>query len=329
MRILEIKPTTLHIIFAILFIIPFQAVLFFPLTFETLEQFREPPADIIQTDLILLIGFILLPIIYSIYISLILTPKRIVNPLYIQIGAFFIFSWAVINNALTESAMITSQTFANLFIGLFFVAMYIGLIGFIQYIFVWWVIGLNYESSNQCSYLINCPPKKVMKILGKEFKRIQRFGREKVLNERTDNPIVTLKCEDNNRNSVIIGFGSYNDDENKCILATVTYHKRFSCIKKSLRANAMCESIIAYIEKKLRKENVKFSVDKLDKVDDLVSISTFSLIENIIKSKFEILTYFYRKLSNFFRIAIFLTISFMILTFGAYYFRIITVDRIK
>ncbi len=325
MRIVDVlrKPTTLHVIFAILFIIPFQTILFFPFTLETLDLLREPPTDIIQTEPILLVGYIILPIIYCIIVSLFLKPKTLVNPIHIQIGAYFISSVIIINGLLANTEF-TSELFINLFGVLVFISMYILMIALIQFFIVWWVIGLNYDGSTRQSFVINGSPNEIMKILGKDFLRIRNFNKPKPYGN-PDNPIIFTKCNEL-KHFVIVAFGAYQNSNNKCVLSTVAFHRGVSWVSESPRANAISDSIISYVKVKLQEKNTKYKITKLDKVDDFVSSTAFSFIEAITQPKIYIILEFFEKISSFFRYAIYLTIGAFLIFSIACLFGFIIID---
>ncbi len=244
MRLIEkiSELSSLKILFAVLFLIPIQAILFFPFIIESLDIFLYPLTDLVQIDQILLVGYLVLPIIYCIFISLLLNPKRLVNPMYIQIGAFLQFSFFYINNYL-EKQPFTTNSLLNLFGGISLVGMYTILISLLQFVIVRWVVALNYKNCDRKSFIINKPPTEVRKLLGKNFLATKHF-KPMVLYEKTNNPIIMLKSVDSVGNTIIIAFGSQYNVKNKCILATVAFHKGFSWISNSFIASTVRDSIV-------------------------------------------------------------------------------------
>ena len=302
MRIIEIlrKGSTLHLSFATIFIIPFQTYLLIPFSIESLNALQTHPLNLFQNNLILFIEFFSLPIIYCIIISLLFQPKRLVSPINIQIGSFALFSIFVINSYLDS----TQKNYENLFIVMSLIAIYIMTIGFIQFFIVRWVIGLNYNDSDRRAFTINGSPKEIVHILGKNFKFSRNFKAEK---KEGDNPIWIFTCFDNLRNTVIVAFGSFQNNKNKCVLAIVAYRKTMSWISKSQIATNMSVSIKNDIEYRLKEANKKYIIFPLKKVDDFVSSEAFCKIELETMTKFEVIIDFFRKIPTNFRRAIYIT----------------------
>lgn len=164
---------------------------------------------------------------------------------------------------------------------------------------------MNYDTSDRRSFIINLPPKEVVKILGKEFKKSRNFIVKK---EGTDEPIWILKCHDNFRNFVIIAIGTYYKNKNQCILSTVAFRKDITWISKSETATAMNSSIIFDIKSRITEINSKVKFTPLDKLDDFVSVKAFGYIQSETQSKINILYGFFQRITPFFRRAIFITI---------------------
>ncbi len=320
MRLIEKlkKGSTIELFFVTILIIPFQTALLFPFTIDFLSVLQEKPMTLFHNNPMLLIGFILLPIIYCIITSLLFQPKRLVSPLNIQIGTFVIFTFMFIYRYLDVPSTSLVLSFEDLFLNLTVIAIVIFEIGMVQFFIVWWVIGLNYDSSDRLSFIINSPPKEITKILGKKFLKTNNFTQERKY-EKTNNPTLILKCRDTFRNSIIMAFGSLQGNEDKCILATVAYHKGTSWISKSEIATERRNSIINDVKARLQQSNPNITIYPLDKVDDIVSVTTFSYIESMTNSKIEILAGFFHRITLFFKIAIFITVvMFIVLTTACY-----------
>jgi len=315
---------TLTLFFATIIIIPIQTALLIPFSVQALSALRDEPLILFQNSLIILIGYILLPIIYCITISLLFKPKRIVSPMNIQIGTYVLFSIIFIYSYLEHS--MTELEFEGVFFSLFIIFIFIMSIAFIQFFFVRWVIGLNLDETDRKSFLINAPSKDIIKILGNEFLFSRPFIKQKEC-QTTDKPIWILRHRDNLNNYAIIAFGSQKDDENKCILATVAFHMGMSWVAKSDKASAICESIVNDINIRLKKTNNKITIIPLKKIDDIVSVMAFSFVDSATCSKIYIIRGFFRSISRFFRRAIIATIgAFTILT-GACYFGYLSSDN--
>jgi hypothetical protein len=322
MRLIEKirEPSSLKILFAVLFLIPFQAILFFPFTIESLDIFFYPVTNLVQIDQILLVGYLVLPIIYCIFISLILNPKRLVNPMYIQIGAFFQFSFFYINNYL-EKQPFTTNSLVNLFGGISLVGMYTILISLLQFMIVWWVVALNYKNCDRKSFIINKPPTEVRKLLGKNFLATKHFRKPILLYEKTDNPIIMLKSVDSVGNTIIIAFGSQYNVKNKCILATVAFHKGISWVSNSFRASTVRDSIVNDIKIRLKEKDSRITVSDIENTDDVVSRSVFSQIEVEITSKIVVFLSFLRNMSLYFKMAVLLTLIWITIINYAFFIK--------
>jgi len=311
------KPSTIHLFFATIFLIPFQTALLYPFTIDSLSVLQDNPESLFHYNPVVIVVYLLLPIIYCIILSLLFVPKKIVNPLHIQVGAFALYSTFLINYYLNNYS--NPETFQNIFGILVIIAMYIIMIGFFQFISVRWVVGLIYEGCDRKTFIINGSPKEIMKNLGKEFLRTRNFKKPMTKLEKTDNPITILRYEDASRNNITFAFGSLQEVKNKCILSTVAFHKSISLISKSLTATAIRDAIIRDIKGRLEETNSKFKISSFDKVDNSVSEIAFSFIESISKSKIEIVTEFFRKMPSFYRWLIYLTsIIILVLTVVCY-----------
>ena len=166
---------------------------------------------------------------------------------------------------------------------------------------------------------INNSAENVKKILGKDFLRTRRFSKLKLGYENKNNPIAVLKCDDNFRNYVLVAFGSLYNHKEKCVLSTIAFRKDISCISKSLDATAIRDAIVNDITERLKIVNPKFTITLLKKTDDIVSVTAHSYIQSVTQSKIGILLGFLRRITPFFRRAIYITVFiFIILSIACY-----------
>ncbi len=232
MRLIEkLKvPSTLNLFFATILIVPLQIVLLIPISLETLSTIREEPSYLFQNNPMIIFIFLLLPIIYCIVISLFFQPKRLVSPINIQILTSVLFAQIVLNSIM--DAELTLDIFINIFGNLIFIFIILIEIGLFQFLCVRLVIGLNYKDSVRKSYIINLSPKDVINILkDSNFHKSRKFKILKI-NKNTNNPLLILRFNDF-KEHIIIAFGNYRNEKNKCVLAIAAFHKDLSWISKS------------------------------------------------------------------------------------------------
>ena len=302
------EQSTVALFFATILLIPFQFMLFATALTETAISTVLTERQVVFPDTIpLIITYLLLPIVYCIVVSQLFHPKRLVSPINIQIGTITVFSIVIIYLALNNPLLISPQGFENLFTSVFFLDVFMGMIGFIQFIIVRWVIGLNFDSIERVSYSVNGSVRDILAILGNDFLIAHDFSRKKD-KQNVENPIWVLKCRDPYGNSVILTIGKHNSDNDKTIIASTSYRTSLYGISKSQAATAMRTSIINDAEMRLNRSKLKLTLTPIENVDDRVSTNAYVHSLAATRSKTEITVEFLRNIPRYYLYAIIITI---------------------
>jgi hypothetical protein len=291
--------SSVGLFFATIVLVPFQVLLFATVIVENLFPLQSSVMILFPDNRLILAAYILMPIIYCTIASLLFHPKRIVSPLNVQIGTIVVFMSIMIYNALSAVPMPNASTFIGNLIGsLLFVSVISIAVGLIQLKFVRWVIGLNLDSMDRATFLINGKPKDMLKILGDDFLSGSGLSRRKD-DPKAQKPIWILKWSDTYGNLVIFAISSQTDHDDKSILATIAFKTGQYGVSKSKRASDRRDSIINDIAARLMKSDPTLSITPVDRLDDPVSLvaQDHALVPTL--SKIEITEKFFRRIPRY------------------------------
>lgn len=302
--------STIYLFFATILIIPFQ-VLLLGIAFVGSYNAIVSGFLITSESYYYLVAYFVLTIIYSIFASLLFQPKRIVSPINIQIGTIVIVSLFIVYQQLTAMFFVTTEQ-EIAFIGalaliVFFISAFLIMAGFVQFLVVRWVIGLNFDNVERTSYIANLAPKQILEALGDGFLDVWDFNRRKD-NPRAKNPIWVLKCHDLYGNSIVLTIGTQTGKANESILATVAYRRSAYEISTSESASNMQKSIINDIKERLYQFDAKSVVSRIEKTDDPVSFKAYSHALSVTRSKTESTREFLKSIPRYYLYAISITI---------------------
>jgi hypothetical protein len=255
----------------------------------------------IPTDLLLLFGFIIAPIIYCSFASIALDPKTRVNPIAVQLGTIALVIIMTLVNLSGGHVPLNVQFVGVLSFLVMFSASFIALVGIFQNIVVGWVIRLNFEDFDSVSYLIPMKPKEILHKLGASFLDQWSFSRECDMGE------IWVLESDNKDRCVLLEIGETPDNENKSVLATIAYEKSGDWIVRSKIASDVRNTIIKDIEERL---NLKFR-DNLIDLDNPVSRLADSNVKNLTRSRIEVTWKFFKNISKLFKVMVSLTIALL------------------
>lgn len=257
----------------------------------------------IPTDLWLLLGFIFIPIVYCSFASILIHPKSMVSPILVQVGTIaLVIIFTVMNLSLGVGILTVQRTVA--LIGLLAFSMaFVILIGFFQWIVVYWVVRMVYEDSDRVSYIIDMKPKVLLHKLGDAFLDVWIFTRECDVGE-----FWVLERSDSNYRCLLLEVGAHPDDENKCVLATIAYEIIGSFIVKSDSASSIRDTVIDDIVKRI---GVDFRKNTTD-LNDSVSKLAFVNVESYGRSRIEVTWAFLRKLPKLFKAMLGLTLTLLL-----------------
>ena len=313
----------IYLFFATILIIPFQVWI---LGSALIGSYNPAINNFVLTSQTYpyLAGYFTLTIIYCTIMSLLFHPKQIVSPVNIQIGTSFIVSLFLIYNQLATFGTFPIEQQTNFLLGLililFFACSLLIMAGFIQFIIVRWVIGLNFDSVERVSFTVNKNPKKVLEILGDGFLDVWEFSRKKDNPKAKTNPIWILKCHDLYGNSIVLTIGTPTGKTEESILAFVAYHRSAYAISKSESASNMQKSIINDIKERLTQFDSNSEVKPSDKTDDPISIRAYNHALTVTRSKTEDIREFLKRTPRYYLYAIAVTIAIILVSTGAYGF---------
>ena len=213
---LEKESSTIGLVILTFLLISIQIIFFIPNLIQPIV-FEENNAKIfLPTTPILIIIYFILPIIYCTIISILFKPKRILSPIYVQIGTiafllFLIIFKVTISTNIQYPENLLSILISTIFLNMFF-AVYIG---FFQLLVIKWVVGLNFDSVDQKTYKIEgVSLDKLIEFLEKKFFNIWSFNKNK-----KDKIYIFTRKDNRRKTSIIISIGSQDDDKNKLIFA--------------------------------------------------------------------------------------------------------------
>lgn len=298
------KPISIGLIILTLLAIAVEPILFLPAITNARQIFLfQGQAELfVPTDLLSLIAFIILPIIYCSFASILLRPKTMVNPVIVQTGAFAVVIILILVNLSYTQTVLTTQFVAILALLIAFSAAFVIVIGFFQWLIVYWVIRMGYEDSDRVSYIIDMKPKEFLHKLGNSFLDDWTFSRECDVGE-----FWVLERDDNNR-CLLLEVGANPKDDKQSILATVAYEIIGTFIVKSDSANRIRDIILNDIEKRI---GVSFRNNTAD-LDDPVSRLAFINVENLARSRIEVTWAFLRNLPRLFKVMLGLTVALLL-----------------
>ena len=308
---------TISMFFATILIIPFQTLLFIPVSMDSLSALENSEMSLFPESQFVMVIYVLLPIFYCIIVSLFFHPKRLISPINVQIGTVIVYSTIVIYHSSTLVDL-TFTTYLNLFGSIFILASIAIMIGIFQFIIVRWVVGLNLDSVDRSSYIINGKLKDIMKALDGDFISVWGLSRRKE-NPKAKKPIWILKRKDIFNNHIIIAIGSHPENEEKCILATTSFHLSNLGISKTEKSSARRDSILNDIECRLKKTGLQLSIIPITEINDTISYRAYAHAIKVTNSKIDIVKGFFKNLPKYYKWAIIITILiFVIITVGCY-----------
>jgi hypothetical protein len=297
------------LLFATVLVIPFQVLILFTAIFASID-FQNNTANLAPNGIPFLVGYFVLTIVYCAGSSLVFHPKRIVSPINVQVGTAFVLSAILIINMLdTTKPTTTSQALTligNLSGILIVLALFLVAVGFVQFLIVRWVVGLNFDSIDRASFTVKMSPEDFLRTVGDILHDVWEFNRRKDNPKAKTNIIWVLKTRDPYGNSVVLTVGSVLGNNNKSVLVTVAYHASSLGVSKSKTASEMRNSIINDIKERLM-DSKRLTLTPTD-IDDHVSVKARNHALAITRSKIEITREFFQSISRYYLYALIATV---------------------
>jgi len=296
--------TTLGLVFASIFLSSVIAVLYLP---QLIDSSAENPSLIIfPYPFPLLILYLLIPVVYCASISMLFRPKRIISPIYIQVGAFSFMVFGLILKY-SSSGVIDVVSLIGSIILLGFIGIPFAIeIGFFQLQIVRWLVGLNLESVDKKSFVIHdISPKDVKGGLGEEFFDFWHFR------IKEEDELIRMTYKNNTKLSTILLLCKDPNDASSTILTILSFKIDTYAIIKTKKATELGEVIINDIKCKLE-VNKKKKLEELKKIPDMISKKTLKEIDQFTDSKIGDAREFLRDIPLFYKIAIIFSIAAII-----------------
>lgn len=308
------KDSSITLFMATLLLVAIEAVFFIPSILNAGIAFQNPSQSrlLLPSDLASLLLWIIIPMIYCSIVSIMIRPKRMVNPIHVQIILISIVVLLSIGNIVTTGGSVAAELvsitgFSMIAAFSVFTAI---IMGVLEWLVVNWVIRMNYEGCNRVSFVVNMNTKDILHKLGRSFLDTWTFrGRRDIgdmwLLERNDND----RC-------LLIEVGPHPKDGTKSILATVAYEIQHDWIVESKEASDLREIILDNTEKKL---GIEFSDNQSD-LDDVVSRLALTNVKDKAQSRIEVTWRLLRKLHRVYQISLVLTTILLFALSIAYFY---------
>jgi hypothetical protein len=271
--------STLWLIVTTIFWVPFQAILFTPISLDALLKISnsEPYSDVFSYNPWVFLAYMSLPIVYCSIASLVLfKPKRMVPPLHIQLLAFFLFCSMLIVSSFSKMPLNSSSILATLILFAIFAFLAIGT-GLFQQIFVRLVIGLDYfeTSINRATgaFSINADFNTVKTSVLNDiaFTSVHKF--KKIIDaENACLYKIVLSQKGSSKKSLVVSLTPDPLESGKSLLSLVGYEQTFDCVQGLEDANYWIENIRKEISYKLFDINVVYDIEA---VKDTENHATF------------------------------------------------------
>jgi hypothetical protein len=298
--------STIGLMVATIFIISLQVTALIPLIAYPLEQFSNPNQVLLPTNITYIVAYFLAPLVYYVGVSLLLNPKRIVSPFYAQIGTIGILTMMLTYRVATTISA-TDQLLQNLVNTIVVLTLLFGEAGYFQLQFVRWIVGLNYDSVDRASFLVEGMSfDSVKDALGKSFIDLYGFGKP----NQEGNVWILSKYGVRSKWSLILVIGQQPGIPDNSIIATAAFQRGICAIVKTKQASSSRNEIVNNIKGKLGSINPKIQLIPIpdDQLDDDASILAHSKAKEITISKLGIVAETARAISLFYKVLIALTL---------------------
>lgn len=188
--------------------------------------------DLYPLDLLSFALVLIFPIAYSVVSSLFFEVRRIVSPLYIQLGTVAVGSILILDGVFRSLYLpVASPFFPTLVIGYSFTVpisvIYMFLVGFIQTWVARWVVGSNFDGLAQVSYSVNLNSGRITDLLDKSI----RIPLNLVRKDATNGVLLYEMSKGNNIAMLVLGADPV--DHSKSIISIVMFKRGLYGIGKS------------------------------------------------------------------------------------------------
>lgn len=260
--------TTTDLFFVTILPVSFHVLLLFSAVYTAAVAAENAQSFILKVVLVsipLFIGYVLLTIIYCTTFSILFRPKRIVSPVNVQIGTGIAVSFIVFYGmvaAMKATTMYQTLIFlGNLTLAMFFLTLFLVVIGAFQLIFVRWLVGLNLVGMDRKSYSIDGDVEAVDKAI-REFLAFRGYVRRSDIEKE-----ILYRRPSSLSEQVILTLGQDPKNKHNSILATVAFHKGTYGIETSKFSSDFRNSTIYEMTTRLLYNERSFEINEI-KDDD-------------------------------------------------------------
>jgi len=322
-ELLKRDDSAVGLIAATLLIMSMQIVALMPLIAMPLESLMNANQILLPVNIPYFVAYFTIPLFYYIGVSLLFSPKRIVSPLYVQIGTTSIISMMLAYKVATTISP-TVTLIQNLVQTIAFWALLSGEIGVIQLWLARWVIGLSLDSIDRVSFLIEgMSPEQLVAVLGDSFINTYYFGKP----SQKEKVWIISRQDRRSKCSMIIAVGEQAGNPNNAIIATVAFQRGTYAIRKTKRASDIRDEIVNNIRGKLANSNPKIAVTPIpiEQLNDEASSVAYIQAQDITVSKLGVMAEKAKIIPPYYKVLIVFTLLAMIglsfaqlLNYGSY-----------
>lgn len=271
------------------------------------------------TDLYAILYF-LCPIGFCAFFSSILEPKRILSPVYVNLGTIALVGLMVTAKINVMIASASWQMSLNIFLSVLFFGGVLIVVGVGQTQVVRLMVGLNLISVDCASYSINEDFEKLKRQLKESnFGSLLRFSHlQRVPDETTK--IRTYKGSSEYGESLVLAIGPASNPEGNTVVATVAYRQGYYGIVSTESASWHRDSFINDLVARLKSANpaITFTRIEKEKLDDMVSSRAYVEAIKPTKSKLVSIRDSFLKLHRIYQISIVATVVLFVGLTAAY-----------
>lgn len=200
-------------------------------------------------------SYVLITVVYCIGASLAFSPKRIVNPLWVQLLTL-VFSILIVSEGVASSSSFALNQYLSFYhltvssviggLGLIY-GMFMVVIGLMQWVVVRSLVGLNGGEAglDKMTYSFDLDFKSIAKsVKNKDFQSVGSL----VVRQETTELLLLSNYAGGSGDKLVLCLSPHPDDSGKTLLATVAYHASGFSLGKSDSASAWMKSVRLYLE---------------------------------------------------------------------------------
>jgi hypothetical protein len=283
---------------------------------ESFMGFWHPTVALpFTSDIYLMLWYFLVPIGFCVFFSFTFTPKRIVSPLYIQIGTLGNTTATIVGTLVTHpcSALYDSfgQTILNYCVSFDYDFMYVlgvswvlacivlFVVGACQLLMVRWFVGLDlFDTLDRQSWVIRLDFKSVTNCIDRRYRNTYELDTMK----REENLLLLYRRTEKGL-CVVIAVGALEEQKQETMIATVAYRRRFHELERSDQASWDRDAMKGELERRLRLNGHRRRMTPKDATDRISDLACSFAIEPT-RSRFRAGEAFLTRIPRYFQLLI-------------------------